>query len=198
MLSVTHLLQTFGIAGLVAIVFAETALLVGVILPGDSLLFTAGLLASQQKLNLAAVIVGATLAAIIGDQIGYLIGKRVGPRLFARPDARVFKQAHLRRADAFFAQHGPKTIVLARFVPVVRTFVPTLAGAARMNYRQFVTFNVAGGLLWATGVPAAGYLLGKSVPSIDKYLLPVIGLIVVVSLIPVAVVTLRHRRNQPS
>lgn len=198
MLSVTHLLQTFGIAGLVAIVFAETALLLGVVLPGDSLLFTAGLLASQHKLNLAAVMVGAALAAIIGDQIGYAIGQRVGPRLFARPDARVFKQAHLRRADAYFARHGPKTIVLARFVPVVRTFVPTLAGAARMSYRQFVTFNVAGGLLWAAGVPAAGYLLGKSVPSIDKYLLPVIGLIVVVSLIPVAVETLRHRRNQPS
>jgi membrane-associated protein len=191
--SVTHLLQTFGVAGLIVIIFAETALLLGVILPGDSLLFTAGLLASQHKLNLAAVLVGAIAAAVVGDQVGYVLGRRIGPRLFSREDARIFKRAHLIRADAFFVRHGPRTIVLARFVPIVRTFVPTLAGAARMQYRRFVTYNVIGGTAWAAGVPLAGYLLGKTIPSIDKYLLPVIALIVAASLIPVALEARRHR-----
>jgi membrane-associated protein len=197
MLSVTHLLQTFGVAGLVAIIFAETALLVGVILPGDSLLFTAGLLASQHKLSLVAVVIGAALAAILGDQVGYLLGRRIGPRLFARPDARIFKRAHLERAGAFFSRHGARTIVLARFVPVVRTFVPTLAGAADMHYRRFVTYNVFGGAMWAIGVPSAGYVLGKTVPSIDKYLLPVVALVVIVSLIPVILEARRHRAVEP-
>jgi membrane-associated protein len=198
LLSVTHLLDVFGVAGLGVIIFAETGLLVGVFLPGDSLLFTAGLLASQHKLNLAAVLVAATLCAIAGDQVGYLIGRRAGPRLFARPDARVFKRAHLERAERFFDRNGSKTIVLARFVPVVRTFAPSLAGAAGMSYRRFVGYNIAGGAVWASGVPIAGYTLGKTVPSIDRYLLPIIAFIVILSLVPVGLETLRHRRATAS
>ncbi len=192
-ISVTHLLTTFGVAGLALIVFAETGLLVGVFLPGDSLLFTAGLLASQHQLNVAAVVLAAALAAVAGDQAGYLVGRRLGPRLFARPDARIFKRAHLERATAFFEHHGSKTIVLARFVPVVRTFAPTVAGAAGMAYRRFVLYNVAGGLLWSVGLVVAGYGLGSTIPSIDRYLLPIIALIVIASLVPVLLETRKHR-----
>jgi membrane-associated protein len=143
---VHHLLTTLAVAGLACTIFAETGLLLGVFLPGDSLLFTAGLLAAQHSLSLAGVLIAATVAAVIGDQVGYQVGRRLGPRLFARADVRVFKLAHLDRADRFFAQHGPKTVVLAWFVPVVRTFTPPLAGAARMPYRTFLLFNLIGGV----------------------------------------------------
>jgi len=194
MLSVTHILSTFGIAGVVLIVFMETGLLVGVVLPGDSLLFTAGLLASQGELNLAGLLIGATAAAILGDQLGYVIGLNLGPRLFTRPDARVFKQAHLARAHLFFEGHGPKTVVLARFIPIIRTFVPTVAGAARMPYRQFLLYNIIGGAAWAIGVSLAGYTLGRTIPGIDRYLLPAIAVIVGLSLLP-ALLHLRSQRH---
>ena len=192
-MSVTFLLETFGVAGVVAIVFAETGLLVGAFLPGDSLLFTAGLLASQHRLNLAVLIIGAVAAAIIGDQVGYGVGRRLGPKLFARPDARIFKQNHLTKASRFFERHGAKAVVVARFVPVVRTFTPTLAGAVHMPYRRFVTYNIVGGAVWASSIPIVGYTLGKTIPGIDRYLVPTIALIVVVSLVPIGVEAFRHR-----
>jgi membrane-associated protein len=180
------LLDTFGTIGLFLIVFSESGLLIGFFLPGDSLLFTAGLLSSQDKLApLPVLLVGVFLAAVIGDQVGYIFGRRVGPALFRRPDSRLFKQEYVEKAQNYFEEHGSKTIVLARFVPIVRTFAPIVAGVGRMEYRTFVSYNVLGGLLWAVGVTSLGYILGESIPSIDKYLLPVIALIVLASIAPV-------------
>jgi len=190
------LLASFGTVGLFAIVFAESGLLVGFFLPGDSLLFTAGLLASQGKLNLPVILAGCFVAAVAGDQVGYAFGSRAGPALFRRPDSRLFRQEHVERARDFFDRHGAKTIVLARFVPVVRTFAPILAGVGRMPYRTFVIFNLVGGLLWAVGVTLFGFALGESVPSIDRYLLPVIAGIVALSVLPVAIEYLRARRRR--
>lgn len=193
------LLETFGTIGLFLVVFAESGLLVGFFLPGDSLLFTAGLLSSQGRLPaLPVLLAGCFVAAVAGDQVGYQFGMRVGPALFRRPDSRLFRRSHLERAQRYFDEHGSKTIVLARFVPVVRTFAPILAGVGRMRYRTFATFNVLGGLLWAMGVTTAGYLLGESIPSIDRYLLPVIGLIVIASLAPVGIEVWRGRRRAGS
>ncbi len=179
------LIETFGTLGVFAIVFAESGLLFGFFLPGDSLLFTAGLLASQGFSNIILLMVGCTVAAIAGDQVGYLIGRRAGPALFRRPDSRFFHQKNVDRARAYFEEHGSKTIILARFVPVVRTFAPVVAGVGEMNYRRFVTFNVIGGMLWGAGVTLLGYLLGSTITDVDRYLLPIIGLIIAVSFVPV-------------
>lgn len=191
-----HLLSTFGTIGLLAIIFAESGLLIGFFLPGDSLLFTAGLLASQGKLNFAVVAIGCFVAAVAGDQVGYMFGQRVGPSLFNRPDSRLFKRENVERAEAFFAEHGTKTILLARFVPIVRTFAPILAGVSNMAYRTFATYNVIGGLVWAVGVSSAGYVLGETVPSIDRYLLPIIGLILVISVVPVLLEARKAQRKR--
>jgi membrane-associated protein len=188
-----NLIETFGTIGLFLIVFAESGLLFGFFLPGDSLLFTAGLLASQGILNFPVILVGCFVAAVAGDQVGYAIGARVGPALFRRPDSRVFKQEYVEKARHFFERYGSKTIVLARFVPIVRTFAPILAGVGAMRYRTFVTFNVLGGLLWAVGVTTLGYVLGESVPDIDRFLYPIIGLIIFLSILPIAVEFLRAR-----
>lgn len=188
-----HLLEAFGTAGLFAIVFAESGLLVGFFLPGDSLLFTAGLLASRGLLNLPLILVGCFVAAVAGDQVGYLIGNRMGPAVFRRPNSRFFHQRNVERARVFFDEHGSKTIVLARFIPIVRTFAPVLAGVGNMEYRRFVTFNVLGGLLWAVGVTLAGYVLGETVPDIERWLLPMILVIVAVSFVPVLREVLKMR-----
>jgi membrane-associated protein len=189
------LIETFGTIGIFLIVFAESGVLAGFFLPGDSLLFTAGLLASQGDLNIAVLLIGCPVAAIIGDQVGYVFGRRVGPALFRRPDSRIFRQRHVEVAREYFAEHGSKTIVLARFVPIVRTFAPVIAGVAQMPYRTFVTFNVVGGLLWGFGVTLAGYLLGQVIPHGDRYLYPIIAVIVLVSFLPVIREALRHRRE---
>jgi membrane-associated protein len=190
-----HLIETFGTLGLFVIVFAESGLLVGFFLPGDSLLFTAGLLASQDVLTFPVVVVGCFVAAVAGDQVGYAFGARVGPALFRRPDSRIFRQEYVEKARHFFERYGSKTIVLARFVPIVRTFAPILAGVGSMRYRVFVTYNVVGALLWAVGVTTLGYILGESIPDIDKYLLPVIAGIIVLSVLPIAIEVLRNRRR---
>ncbi len=190
-----HLIEAFGTLGLFAIVFAESGILAGFFLPGDSLLFTAGLLASQGVLNLPLIATGCFVAAVAGDQVGYLIGRRYGPALFRRPDSRFFHKKNVERAEAYFAHHGPRTVVLARFVPVVRTFTPVVAGVGRMEYRTFVTYNVVGGFLWGVGVTVLGYVLGESIPDIDRYLLPVIMLIVSVSFVPVLREVLKMRRE---
>jgi membrane-associated protein len=167
------------------IVFAETGLLVGFFLPGDSLLFTAGVLAGQAKLELWLLIPGAFIAAVLGDQLGFLIGRHVGPPLFRRPDSRLFKQEYVERTHAFFEHHGPKAVVLARFVPIVRTFTPVMAGVGRMNRRIFTIYNVIGAAIWAVGVTMLGYALGNAIGSnVDNYLLPLIAVIIVISLLP--------------
>ena len=192
------MLESFGpyaMIGIFLIVFAETGLLIGFFLPGDSLLFTAGILASQGDLNIVVLCVGCFIAAVIGDQVGYTIGQRMGPALFRRPDSRVFKQAYVERTKEFFEKHGPKTIVIARFVPIVRTFAPVLAGVGEMSRRTFLRFNVFGAFIWAVGVTLLGYWLSELIgDDIDKYLLPLVALIVLVSILPPILEILRHRR----
>ena len=178
------------------IVFAETGLLIGFFLPGDSLLFTAGVLAGQGRLELWLLLPGAFLAAVAGDQVGYVIGHRAGPRLFRRPDSRFFKQEYVARTEAFFEHHGPKAVVLARFVPIVRTFMPVLAGVGKMNRRLFTIYNLIGALIWAIGVTLLGYALGNAIgSSIDTYLLPLIAIVILISMIPVYLEWRRAKRR---
>ncbi|MCA0456382.1 MAG: VTT domain-containing protein [Chloroflexi bacterium] len=185
------------------IIFAESGLLIGFFLPGDSLLFTAGFLASdagkellvkfglpaeQPFFSLTLLVIGCFAAAIVGDSVGYAFGRRVGKHLFQREDSRLFNKKNLYKAQGFYEKHGGKAIILARFVPVVRTFAPIVAGIGDMKYTRFVTFNVVGGFVWAVGVTVAGYFLAAIIgpDNIDKYLLPIIVLIVVISLAPPA------------
>lgn len=191
------LLATLGLVGVLAAAFAETGLLVGFFLPGDSLLFTAGLFAARTDpfAPLWVLMVLIPVAAIVGDQVGYLIGHRAGPTLFRRPDSRFFRQEHVRRAHEFFDRHGPRTVVLARFVPVVRTFTPVVAGVSGMRYRTFVAYNVLGGVLWGAGVTLLGYLLG-GVALVRDHVEVVLVLIVAVSLVPVVLEVLRSRRRR--
>jgi len=192
-------LGPFATIGLFLIIFAESGLLIGFFLPGDSLLFTAGLLASRNEagLHLPVLLVGCFIAAVAGDQVGYAFGNRAGPSLFRRPNSRLFKQEYIERTKTFFETHGPKTILLARFVPVVRTFAPILAGVGEMPYGTFLRYNVVGGFIWAVGVTTAGYVLGSTIPSIDRCLLPIIFVIALLSLIPPFVEWRRHRKHQP-
>src|SRR5262245_47955278 len=189
-------LSPYGEIGVILIIFAETGLLIGFFLPGDSLLFTAGLLASDGKLNLAVILIGCFAAAVIGDQVGFTFGQKAGPRIFRRPDSRFFKQEYVERTESFFEHHGPKTIVIARFVPVVRTFAPVLAGVGNMTRRTFLSYNVVGAFIWVFGVTLAGYLLADVIgDDIDKYLLPIIGAIIVLSLIPPFIEWRRSKKN---
>lgn len=190
------LIQSGGYVLLHAIVFAETGLLVGFFLPGDSLLFTAGFLASTGFLNVWVLLVGLSLAAIAGDQVGYLIGRKAGDALYRREDSRFFKRKHLERAHAFYEKYGGKTIVLARFVPIVRTFAPTVAGAARMEYRRFVFYNVAGGVFWVFSMVGAGFLLGRAFPGLRKHLEVVVLGIVFLSVLPIVFEAWKARRER--
>lgn len=184
----TSLLRTagpfFGIIAIGLIVFAESGLFFGFFLPGDSLLFTAGFLASQGVFNLPVLLLVCFVCAVIGDNVGYMFGKKVGKALFEREDSRFFKKKHLVKAHEFYEKHGGKAIVLARFMPIVRTFAPIVAGAANMTYKKFATYNVIGGLLWGVGVTLAGYILGSVIPNVDRYLLPIIAVIVIISVLP--------------
>jgi membrane-associated protein len=198
-----RLLNLFGglaLFGLFFVIFAESGLLIGFFLPGDSLLFTAGLLSATVDPpfpgSIWIIIPGCFIAAFLGDQCGYYFGKRVGPTLFTRPDSRVFKQENVQRAQDFFDRHGSKTIILARFVPVVRTFAPILAGVGTMRYRTFVLYNIVGAFLWAVGVTLLGYWLGQKFPKLGDYLDFVIPVIIVISLIPFLVEYVRHRRSR--
>ena len=188
-----HLIDVFGTAGLILIIFAESGLLIGFFLPGDSLLFFAGFLASDGKLDLAIILPGCFLAAVLGDQVGYMFGQRVGPRLFDKPDSRFFKKQYLEKTNRYFEEHGPKTILLARFVPVVRTFAPIMAGVGAMRYRTFVAWNVVGGLIWAVGVTLLGYFLGDVLP--DKWFEPAVVGVVILSTIPVIVEYRKQKRE---
>lgn len=177
-------------------VFAESGLLIGFFLPGDSLLFAAGLVAGiEQKPHILLLLVVVFAAAVAGDQVGYQIGQRTGPRLFTREDSRLFKQSNVQKAHDFFERHGPKAVVLARFVPIVRTFTPMLAGVSGMRYRVFVTFNVVGGALWATAGTLLGWGLGKRYPTIEEYLTPVAVVIVLLSVAPMVYEIRKHRRE---
>ncbi|MFI1864177.1 DedA family protein [Streptomyces jumonjinensis] len=190
-----YLIGTFGLIGVLVIVFAESGLLIGFFLPGDSLLFTTGLLVTTGKLDdlpLWAVCSLIVLAAVVGDQVGYLFGRKVGPALFKRPDSRFFKQENVEKAHDFFEKYGPKSLVLARFVPIVRTFTPIIAGVSRMNYRSFIIFNVIGGVLWGAGVTLLGAALGK-IAFVHEHIEKILILIVLLSVLPIIIEVLRAR-----
>ena len=201
-LSPTHLLNSFGALGVLIILFAETGILLGIVLPGDSLLFTAGLLSATTKpgdvhLNLPLVVGAAIVGAVAGAQTGYFLGRRFGPPLFRRPDSRFFKQEYVARTRVYLEKYGAaRAVVLARFVPVVRTLMNPLAGVAEIDPRVFLVANVVGGVVWAAGVTLAGYFLGKSIPNVDHYLLPIIAVVVIVSLIPIGLEVRKARREK--
>ncbi|MEW2384070.1 VTT domain-containing protein [Micromonospora sp. NPDC047707] len=189
------LISTFGLLGILVIVFAESGLLIGFFLPGDSLLFTAGLLTADGQYitwPLWLVCLLITLSAIAGDQVGYAFGRKVGPALFRRPNSKLFKQENLLKAHDFFEKYGARSIVLARFVPIVRTFTPIVAGVSRMNYRTFVVYNVIGGILWGTGVTVLGYFLGQ-IPFVKANIEVILIAIVAISVVPIVVELLRAR-----
>ncbi len=180
---------------LVGIVFTETGLLVGFFLPGDSLLITAGLLAGMGSLNIWWLNGVVIAAAILGDSTGYAIGRRLGPRIFTRPRSMLFNPKHVQRTQRFYEKYGAKTIVIARFVPIIRTFAPVLAGVGSMRYRRFLTYNVVGGIGWVVSMTLAGYLLGQTVPNISKHMHELVIIIIVLSVIPIAVEVYRERRK---
>jgi membrane-associated protein len=191
-----------SIIGVALVVFAESGLLIGFFLPGDSLLFTTGFLISAGVLNfnihLAVLII--FIAAVAGDSVGYTFGRKLGPKIFHKKDARLFKQEYILRAQEFYEKHGGKTIIIARFVPIVRTFAPIVAGASNMKYRQFIAYNIIGGFLWAVGVTYAGYLLGgvfeRAGIEIDTVLLPIIALIILASVLPPAIHIFKVKKNR--
>lgn len=179
-----ELIKTVGYLGMFFIVFAESGLFFGFFLPGDSLLFTAGLLASQGLFNIWLLLLLLVVAAIAGDSAGFWTGRKLGGWLMKQKDTFFFQKHHLLKAQTFYEKHGGKTLILARFIPAIRTFAPIVAGMANMHYNTFLSYNVLGGFLWAIGMTLLGYFLGTVIPDVDKYLLPIIGVIVVVSVIP--------------
>ena len=191
-----YLIATFGLIGVLVIVFAESGLLIGFFLPGDSLLFTTGLLVTTNKLDhpLWLVCALSSWPRSSATRSGYLFGRKVGPSLFKRPDSSLFKQENVEKAHEFFEKHGPKSLVLARFVPIVRTFTPIIAGVSRMNYRSFITFNIIGGALWGAGVTLLGASLGK-VEFVHQHIELILVVIVLISVVPIAIEFLRAPRK---
>lgn len=178
-MDVNHLLEGAGVfGGLIAIagiIFAESGLLIGFFLPGDTLLFPAGFFAAQGKLPLAGVILAAFIGSVIGNETGYIIGKKSGPRIFRKKDGIVFRQEYIQKSEAFYEKHGGKTIILARFLPIIRTFAPLVAGVGNMDRKKFTLYNVIGGAAWVVITVLLGYWLGSKIPNIDHYILPAIG-----------------------
>ncbi len=192
------LIKTTGYVGITGIVYAESGLLVGALLPGDSLLFTAGFLASQGYLNIWLLCLLVFIAAVAGDNTGYEIGKRFGPRVFKHKESLFFRKDYVEKSERFYKKHGGKTIILARFTPIVRTFAPLLAGVGKMKHSTFFFYNVIGAFIWGVGVSLLGYFLGKAIPNIDSYLLPIIAVIIFISLLPTGIHILRdpeHRKR---
>ncbi len=195
-------IKLVSILGVALVIFAESGLLIGFFLPGDSLLFATGFLIHSGVLpfNIHLAVVILFIAAVLGDSVGYTFGRRLGPRIFNRPDARLFKQEYIRRAQDFYEKHGGKTIIIARFVPIVRTFAPIVAGAGKMKYKRFLAFNLIGGFLWAVGITYAGYGLGGVFHSmgieIDHVLLPLIAIIILISVLPPAIHIFKDKKNR--
>lgn len=190
------LIRGAGYAGLFVIIFAESGLLLGFFLPGDSLLFTAGFLASQGFFDIGLLILICFSAAVLGDSFGYAFGKRTGPMIFRREDSIFFHRSHLERAARFYEKHGGKTIILARFMPFIRTFAPILAGVGLMRYRTFLFYNAIGGAIWAIGLPLLGFYLGSVIPNVDRYIIPLVLLIIIFSAIPPALHFFRDREHR--
>ncbi len=187
---------------LAAIIFAESGLLIGFFLPGDSILFTAGFLVEAGKLNfdIHLLVVIVFSAAVLGDAVGYLFGKKIGRRIFNRPDSLIFRQENIVKAEEFYAKHGGITVIIGRFIPVVRTFVPIVAGVGKMSYKTFLSYNVIGALLWAVGITYAGFIIGSGLRAmgvdVDTILLPIIGLILLLSILPPAIHLLKDKKQR--
>jgi membrane-associated protein len=187
LLEILRTVANFGALGYIVVflaTFAESGLFFGFFLPGDSLLFTAGLLASQNVFHIVPLTIGLVIAAILGDNVGYWTGRKLGMWLMRQPDSLLFKKKYLIQAQRFYEKHGGKTLILARFMPAIRTFAPIAAGIADMEYSRFFLNNVIGGVLWASGMSLGGYFLGSIIPDVDKYLLPILAVIIVVSVVP--------------
>lgn len=198
MFDLVGLIKAAGYLGLFGIIFAESGLLIGFFLPGDSLLFTAGFLASQEFLDIYWLMAVTFVGAVLGDSFGYGFGRRVGHRIFKREDSFLFHRDNLERAQKLYQTHGGKTIILARFLPVVRTFAPILAGVGKMPYSTFLFYNLIGGFFWAVGLSWLGYYLGSIIPNIDRYLIPLILIIITASMLPSLIHILKnptHRRQ---
>lgn len=195
--NVPELIRIGGLVGLIAIVFAETGLMIGFFLPGDSLLVTAGLFAARGDLDIVWLNVSLIAAAIIGDATGYWIGLRAGRALYNRPNSLLFRREHLIKTEQFYARHGGKTIVIARFMPIVRTFAPVVAGTAKMGYRRFAIYNIFGGGLWVTTMTLTGYWLGRTVPDIERNIHLVVAVVIGLSLLPAVIAWLRGRTAPP-
>ncbi|MFA6100181.1 MAG: VTT domain-containing protein [Patescibacteria group bacterium] len=194
--NVEGLIRWGGYTALAAIVFAESGLFFGFFLPGDSLLVTAGLLAARGYLNIWELLVLLTIMAIAGDSVGYYFGKITGPKIFSKEKSILFAKDHLLRAQAFYEKHGGKTIIIARFMPIIRTFAPIVAGVGQMKYSRFISFNVWGGLLWVGLMLGIGYFLGKTIPNVDRYIHIIILVIIFLSISPGLVAWLRSRRRK--
>jgi len=190
---VPELIRLGGMTGLILIVFAETGLMVGFFLPGDSLLVTAGLFAAKGDLDITWLNVALILSAIVGDATGYWIGYRTGKALYSRPDSFFFRRQHLIRTHEFYEKHGGKTIVIARFMPIIRTFAPVVAGAASMTYRRFAIYNIAGGIAWVTSMTLTGFFLGRTIPDIEKHIHVVVAVVIFLSLLPGLIAFVRAR-----
>lgn len=193
-LDVMTILRTGGYLGIALLVFAESGLLIGIFLPGDSLLFAAGLLAASGFLSLGTLAAIVVIAAIAGDSVGYWFGAKMGSALFKRKDSRFFKQAYLKRTERFYLMYGGRAVILVRFVPIVRTLAPILAGVSSMRYRAFLLYNMVGGLLWGSGMLLLGYSLGSIIPNSEHYVLPISLIIVALSFLPLILNFLRGRR----
>jgi len=188
------LIHSLGLIGIFAIIFAESGLFFGFFLPGDSLLFTAGILASQNYLSIWFLVIGATLCAILGDNVGYWFGKKIGPKLFTNEDSFFWNKKHIEKSHIFFQKYGKKSIILARFMPIVRTFTPILAGVGKMEYKTFITCNIIGGALWVSLMSLLGFFFGKLIPNPDRYILPIVLFIIVLSLLPAIVEFIKSKR----
>jgi len=194
-MTVLELVKSAGYVGLFLIIFAESSLFFSFFLPGSSLLFTAGVLAGQGWFNIYILVALLALAAILGDSFGYWFGSKIGPAIFTKDDSRFFNKKHLKRTELFYEKHGSKAIVIGRFIPIIRTFVPMLAGIGRMKYGIFLVYNIVGGVLWSVGVTVAGFALGKSVSNIEHYILPIVLIIIGTSLLPVVLESFKKDDN---
>jgi membrane-associated protein len=192
LLNPTSLVKDFGYVGIFIMLFLESGIIFGFFLPGDSLLFTAGLLASQHYLNLTGLITVCIAGAILGNNAGYYTGKKLGEPLFNKKGSFWFSPKRVREAHDFFEKKGPQSLVLARFIPAVRTFVPIIAGVGKMPYRKFLIFNTLGAILWGVSLPLLGYYIGKRVPNVDKYILPAVIVIIIISALPIVIPWIRH------
>lgn len=196
MIDIVPFIKAAGYLGITVVVFAESGLLIGMFLPGDSLLFTAGFLASQGYLQIIPLASLAFVAAVMGDNVGYWIGKKFGRAVFSREGSFLLDPARIDAAERFYKKHGAKTIVLARFMPIVRTLAPVFAGVGSMHWRTFALFNVVGALLWGVGLSLAGYALGATIPNADQFLLPIVGAIIIISAAPGLWHFFRDSRNR--